>query len=312
VVFRIVREATIALELAERQELDIVTRIRAEQWAKMDETRIRSKYNRLLSYDPNYSWIGYNEARPIFQDRRVRRAMTYLVDRPGIISALQYGLARATTCHFYAESDACDSKLEPLPYDPVAAVNELESAGYRDSDGDGVREHDGQRLSFGLMIPAGSDDAARMGTLLKESFARAGVELRLQRVEWSAFVRRLRERDFDACSLAWANSSPRSDPAQIWHSSSVNGGSNYVGFSNPLADKLIDEARVTLNDDKRNRLYRDLGRILHDEQPYTWLYIRPRLALVHRRLHGVKDSLAGFQYEDIWVDGPRSVFDGRQ
>ena len=307
VVFRIVKEGTIALEFAERQELDIVQRVLAEQWAKMDEARFRAKYNRLLFYDSNYWWIGYNQARTVFQDKRVRRAMTYLVDRPGIISALHYGLARPTTCHFYAESQACDPAVRPLPYDPVAAVKELEAAGYRDTDGDGVRERDGKPLRFALMISASSEDAARMGTLLKESLARAGVAMQLQRVEWSAFMRRLRERDFDACSLIWASGSPRSDPTQIWHSSSINGGSNFIGFSHPLADKLIDEARGTLDDEKRNRLYRDFGRILQEEQPYTWLLMRPQLMLVHRRVHGIRESLQGFQYEDIWVTGPRGA-----
>jgi len=303
--FRIVKEATISLELAERQELDIVTRIRAEQWVKMDEARIRPKYNRMLSYEPNYSWIGYNEAKPLFSDKRVRRAMTKLVDRPGIIRALQYGLAKPTTCHFFADSDACDPALLPLPYDPVAAVAELESAGFRDTDGDGVRDRDGLPLRFSLMIPAGSEDVARMGTLLKESLSRAGVDMRLQRVEWSAFVRRLRDRDFDACTLSWTNGSPRSDPTQIWHSSSINGGSNYIGFHNAEADRLIDEARGELEDGRRNQLYRDFGRILQDEQPYTFLYVRPRLALVHRRVRGVRPTLSGFRYEDIWVEGKR-------
>jgi peptide/nickel transport system substrate-binding protein len=309
VIFRIVKEGTITLELAERQELDIVQRVLAEQWANMDESRFRSKYNRSLFYDPNYWWIGYNQNRSIFQDRRVRRAMTKLVDRPGIISALHHGLARPTTCHFYSESDACDPTLLPMPYDPVTAVKELEAAGYTDSDGDGVRERNGKPLKFALMISASSEDAARMGTLLKESLARAGIEMQLQRVEWSAFVRRLRERDFDACSLIWALS-PRGDPTQIWHSSSINGGSNYVGFNNPLADKIIDEARVTLNDEKRNRLYREFGRILYEEQPYTWLLSRPQLTLLHRRLHGVRNSLLGLQYKDMWVVGPRSVPNG--
>ncbi len=146
-----------------------------------------------------------------------------------------------------------------------------------------------------------------MGTLLKESFSRAGIELYLNRVEWSAFVRRLRDRDFDACTLSWSNSSPRSDPTQIWHSSSIDGGSNYIGFRNSEADRIMDVARGELDDNKRNRLYRQLGQILQDEQPYTWLYTRPRLALIHRRVHGVRPSIAGFIYEDLWLEGERRV-----
>jgi peptide/nickel transport system substrate-binding protein len=305
VTFRIVKDAAIAMEFANRQDLDAVTRLRAEQWVNMDRGRLQPHYNRSLFYEANYSWIGYNENRRFFRDRSVRRAMTMLIDRPGIIKALQHGLARPTTCHFYLESPACDPKLEPLAYDPVAAIALLEAAGWRLAPGESVRSREGGRFAFSLMIPASSEESARTATLIKESLLRAGIDMRLQRVEWSAFVRRLRDHDFDACTLAWASGSPRSDPTQVWHSSSIAGGSNYVGFDSPQADAIIDAARSEFDDERRNRLYREFGRILHEEQPYTWLYVHPTMTLIHRRVHGVRTSLSGWRYEDWWVDQDR-------
>jgi len=305
-VFRIVKDATVALELAERNDLDVVSRIRSEQWVTMDERRFRPHYHRSLFYDANYAWIGYNLDRPVFSDRRVRTAMTMLTNRPGIIRALLHGLAKPTTCHFYWASPACDPSIRPLPYDPIRAVDELEKAGWTDHDGDGIRDKGGTALRYVFMLPAGSEDAARMATLIKEDLGRAGIDMQLQRVEWSAFLSRLRDRDFDACTLSWASGSPREDPTQVWHSMSINGGSNFVGFRNARADAIMDEARGELDDDRRNRLYRELGRILHWEQPYTWLYVRPRLSLVHRRLFGVRETLPGWQYEDWWIDDKRA------
>jgi peptide/nickel transport system substrate-binding protein len=299
-VFRIVKDPAVALQLAERLELDGLS-VTAEQWRKMDSPQLRSDFNRQLEYGNNYSWIGWNSARPFFASAEVRTALTLLVDRPGIIDGLLYGLARPTTCHFYWASDSCDPKLQPLPYDPAQAARLLEQAGWRDHDGDGVLDRDGVAFRFGLMIPASSPEAARMATKLKEDFGRAGVELRLQRVEWSIFTKRLRAREFDACTLAWADSGPRGDPTQIWHSSSSTGGSNYIGFANAQADELIDRARSTLQEAPRDDLYRQLGVLLHREQPYTWLYVRPRLSLINRRIHGVVESLAGWQYEDWWL-----------
>jgi len=178
----------------------------------------------------------------------------------------------------------------------------LSEAGWRDHDGDGILDKGSVPFRFGLMIPASSPEAAKMATKLKEDFGRAGIDLRLQRVEWSIFVRRLRTHDFDACTLAWADSGPRGDPTQIWHSSSREGGSNYVGFDNREADLLMDEARGTLDDERRDALYRRLGALLHREQPYTWLYVRPRLTLLRRSVHGAYTSLAGWQPEEWWVD----------
>ena len=300
IVFRIVKDSAVSLQLAERQEVDVVG-VTAEQWRKMD-ARIRKAYHRAKYYDNNYAWIGWNLKRPMFADARVRRALTMLIDRPGIINAMSYGLPRETTCHFYWASDSCDPSVKPLPYDPPAAAKMLEEAGWKDQDGDGIRELGDVEFRFRFMIPASSEGAARMATKLKEDFGRAGIDLQLQRVEWSAFVKQLRDKDFDACTLAWGDSSPRGDPTQIWHSDSINGGSNYISFRNARADAIMDEARVTLDESKRNVLYRELHRLLYAEQPYTWLYVRPRLSLIHRRIHGVRESLPGWQFEDWWVE----------
>lgn len=309
-VFRIVHDAPVAIELAERGEVDVVTRVRASQWVKLTHSPLSRRFHRSRFYDANYAWIGWNESRPQFRDAKVRKALTMLIDRPGIINALEFGLAKPTTCHFYWASNACDHGLLPLPYDPVQAIALLEEAGWADHDGDGVRDRDSQRFRFHFMVPTGSEEAARMGTKMKEDFARAGVELVLQRVEWSAFVRRLTTHDFDACTLLWAGN-PRDDPTQIWATSSIDGGSNYISFSNPKADRLMQEARVELDDERRDSLYRELGRILYDEQPYTWMYVRPRLALISKRLRGVRNTLLGWVFEDWWVAEQRQPAQGR-
>lgn len=300
VAFRIVKESAIVMELAARSELDVVTRLRPEQWVKMDRQLLGPKFHRSSHYGANYAWIGYNEARAMFQDARVRRAMTMLVNRKGILDGLLHGLAKETTCHFYFASAACDPSLKPLPYDPEQASRWLDAAGWHMS-ADGFRIKDGQRFAFSLMIPVGNDDSARMATLTKEVMARAGIEMRLQRVEWSAFVKRLREHEFDACTLAWSGS-PRSDPTQIWHSTSIQGGSNYVGFNSPRADKLIEAARTEFDDERRNALYRELGGLLYEEQPYTWLFVKPDLSLLHRRIRGARVTIQDFRYEDFWVE----------
>jgi peptide/nickel transport system substrate-binding protein len=302
VVFRFVMESDIALQLARRGEVDVVNRVSSEQWMDMrDDAMLKAHMARSKFYDANYAWIGWNQKRVIFQDKRVRRALTLLIDRPGIIHGLLHGLAIPTTCHFYFRSLECDPALAPLPYDPVAAVKLLEEAGYYDADRNGVREKDGRELRFNFMIPAASEGAERMAAKMKEDFWRAGIDMGVQRVEWSAFVRRLQEKNFDACTLLWGGG-PRGEPSQIWHSSSMDKGSNYIGFSNPRADALMDRAKTLFDDDARSALYREFGRILYDEQPYTFLYVRPNLTLVSRRVRGVRETLSFWQYQDWWID----------
>jgi peptide/nickel transport system substrate-binding protein len=301
VVYRVQEDSTVTLQLAERGEVDVVQQVTSAQWTNMNSPALRAQWNRSRSYGNMYGWIGWNTKRPYFSDKNVRRALTMLVDRPGIIDKLMFGLPKATTCHFYWRSAACDPELKPLPYDPEAAAKLLDAAGWTDHDGDGLRDKDGKPFRFVFMLPSASAEAALWSAKLKEDFARVGIQMDLQAVEWAAFSKRLRDHEFDACHLLWGGDA-RDDPSQIWHSSSIKGGSNYISYHNPVADKLIEEARTTLDDDARNALFRKFSGILYEDQPYTWMYIRPQLELVSKRVKGLRVSLYWWQFEDAWLD----------
>jgi peptide/nickel transport system substrate-binding protein len=301
VVYRIQGDPTVMLQLAERNEIDLVQQLTSEQWVNMTSPVLRTQWNRVRFYPNFYAWIGWNAKRPYFADKNVRRALTMLVDRPGIIDKLLFGLPRPTTCHFYWKSAECDPELKPLPYDPEAAGKLLDAAGWSDHDGDGVRDKAGRPFHFVFMLPSAAVEAARWAAKIKEDLSRVGIEMELQKVEWAAFSKRLRDHEFDACTLLWG-SEARGDPTQIWHSSAIQGGSNYVSYKNAAVDKLIEDGRTTLDDDARNALFRKLGAILHDEQPYTWMYIRPQLDLISKRVKGLKPSLYWWQFEDAWLD----------
>jgi peptide/nickel transport system substrate-binding protein len=302
VTFRIVTDATVKLQLAERGEVDLAPKIMSDQWRRMDSPVLRSEWNRSRFVPNQYAWIGWNEQRPMFADKRARRALTMLVDRPGIIDKLMYGLPHPAECIFYWESAQCDPAIKPLPYDPPAAMKLLDEVGWKDSDNDGVRDKGGKPFQFVLMIPSTSEETARWAAKVKEDLARAGVAMDIQRVEWSAFTKRLTEHSFDACTLIWASSDPYDEPTQIWHSSSVKGGSNYISFKNAEVDALLERARVEFDPNARDVLYRKLGAILHEEQPYTILYTRSELDLLHKRIKGAQPNLGSWDYETLWID----------
>jgi peptide/nickel transport system substrate-binding protein len=302
VTFRIVDDPTVSLELTERGEVDLFHRMLDDQWVNMKSEKLKRDFNRSRFFQASYAWIGWNaDAKPFFADKRVRRALTMLIDRPGLVEKLMHGLPKVTTCHFYWAGADCDPDVEPLPFDPEAAARLLTEAGWKDSDADGVRDKGGVAFQFRFMLPAASQNAARIATLVKEELSRAGIDMQIQKVEWSAFSKRLREHSFDACTLLWGGG-PRDDPTQIWHSKSTKGGSNYVGYRNPEADKLMEDARVILDGEARSAMYRKLHRILYDDQPYTWLYVNADLSLVHKRIKGARETLFWWQFEDLWID----------
>jgi peptide/nickel transport system substrate-binding protein len=300
-VFRIVSDPAVALQLAERNELDLNYKVTSEQWMHMDSPALRQNWNRSRFFANQYAWIGWNNRRPFFSDPNVRRAMTLLVDRPGLIDKLMYGLPRPTSCSFYWASADCDAQEKPLPYDPAQAGRLLDAAGWIDRDHDGMRDKDGRRFRFVLLVPSAALETQRLMAKLKEDLGRAGVEMDLQSVEWAAMLKRLRDHDFDACTLLW-NAEARVDPSDVWHSKSIEDGSNFINFSDPEADRLIEQARVTLDPAARSELFRKFGAILTAAQPYTFLYVRAELNLLHKRVKGARPSLYWWQFEDMWLD----------
>ena len=108
--------------------------------------------------------------------------------------------------------------------------------------------------------------------MLQENLKEIGITMSIRKLEWAVFIQRIEEHNFDACTLGWALGW-ETDPYQIWHSSqAVEKGSNFVGFKNEEADKLIEEARKEFDPEKRRQMYYRLQEIIHDEQPYTFLF----------------------------------------
>lgn len=232
----------------------------------------------------------------------MRLAMTYLVDREMICKhLLKNPDAKVPTGTFYIYGRQGDPNIQPWPYDPQMARKLLDEAGWVDHDGDGIRDKDGVPFKFRYMIGSGVTLHEQIAKLVKDEAAKVGIEVTLDPYEWSIFSQRLLDRQFDAVNLAWGGA-VEEDPYQIWHSSQIgNRGSNYVGFRNAEADSLIEEARKTLDEGKRNELYHRFHRILHEEQPYTFVYTRPEQRFLDRRFENVKVHKLGLDTLEWYV-----------
>jgi len=300
-VFRLVSEPNVAQQLMMRGEIDLDVALTAEQFIKVaEERKLYENYHRVKYFDANYSFINWNTQRPVLRDPRVRNALTMLLDRELIIRTLLHGLPNPAHCVFYAESKACDPSVQQLGYNPQAAIDLLEQAGWTDTDGDGILDKDGLPLRFTLNVPgAGSD---QMLLVYKQALFRAGIEMDIQKLEWSIFTNKLRSHEMDAGILAWIMDTD-SDPYQLWHSSQTKGGSNYTAFNNPEVDRLVDEIRTKFTVEERQEVARKINEIIVRENPQTLLFNNPRRVMIHRRLRGVYVSpIQSFQFRDIWVD----------
>jgi len=295
VVYRLVPEVNVALQMLKKGEIDVMS-VRPIQWVRQtNSNKFLGRFYKLEYYLPNYSYIGWNAKRPLFSDRRVRRALTMLIDRRAILDKLLFGIGEIVSGTSYIHGPNYNASVKPWPHDPQRARALLNEAGWVDRDGDGVLERGGRKFSFTFTISSGSKFAERLGTIMKEDFARAGIEVKIVRYEWAVFVKKLNERDFDAVTLAWSLSW-EDDPYQLWHSSQVTGGSNFCGFVNPEADRIITRLRKEFDEQERIKLFHRFHEILHEEQPYTFLFCNPAQVVVSRRFENVRVHTRGLNY----------------
>ncbi len=239
-----------------------------------------------------YHYIGWNADKPLFEDRRVRKAMTLAFNREAIIENALHGLATIQTGPYYWDHPANNPDIEPLPFDLERAAELLDEAGWVDQTGDGIRnkEIDGEMHTFRFTLISYNHrpEVQRWVSVYADDLRRIGVELRNDPVDWALMQRRMEEKNFDAFTGGWGLGW-QIDLYQIWHSSQadVPRGSNRVGFRNEEADVIIEALRTEFDEDKRIELLREFHEIVHHEQPYTFAYAPKEVSAWQPRLQNV-------------------------
>jgi peptide/nickel transport system substrate-binding protein len=224
-----------------------------------------------------YRYIGWNADRPFFEDKRVRRAMTLAFNREQILKDVFVGLGVLITGPFSPDAPYVDPTVQPIPYDLEAAKKLLTEAGWTDSDGDGLRDkafHAGEPrkpFSFTFVVPTGIKESLVLANILRDDLLKIGVKMNIETAEWSLFLKRMDEKNFDAYAAAWTTGWDE-DLFQIWHSSQADipKGSNRIGFRNKEADRIIEALRAAFAPEERKQLFQAFHRLVADEQPYSF------------------------------------------
>ncbi len=243
-----------------------------------------------------YRYIGWNMDDYRFKDKRVRRAMTHSMNRAYVVNKVLSGLGTLTTGNFYRHSRAYDNSIKPYEFDLAKAAALLTEAGWEDHDGDGIRDKkiqgQTQPLEFPMLVYGHRPEVRSWSTLFKENLYKIGVRCTLVPVEWSVMLKRMEDREFVAYTGGWGLDFD-SDPFQIWHSSQADEpkSSNRVGFRSAESDQIIERLRETFDVDERVKLQHRFHRIIHDEQPYTFMYSEKIVVAYHPRLKNVSFQL---------------------
>ncbi|MDW7644702.1 MAG: peptide-binding protein [Desulfuromonadales bacterium] len=260
----------------------------------------RRRFNKYRYPSSGYTYLGYNLRKALFQDKRVRQAISYAIDENELIDGVLLGLGQVATGPYKPGSWAYNPEVKTYTYDPERSRSLLAEAGWQDHDGDGILDKEGKPFSFTIVTNQGNDQRIKSGEIIQRRLREVGIEVRLRVIEWASFLKEfINPGNFDATILGWTIP-PDPDSYNVWHSSKTRPGElNFIQFRHPEVDELLEKGRRTLSQEERKKLYDRFQEILAEEQPYTFLYVPDALPVVAERFRGIEPAPAGIMHNFI-------------
>lgn len=302
-VWRVLPENATQITEIRIGEVDVVLQPRPEQ---VRDLAGRGDLRLVEAPSRQYLFVAWNGARPPLDDPRVRRALALAMDREAILNGLRKGFGRLAVGPILPFHWAYDDALDPLPHDPDSARVLLDAAGIRDRDGDGVLETGaGEPFAVEIKVPASSDYNRDVAEAVRADLAELGVDASTRAVEASTLFADVTspERNFDAALLAWTGD-VRLDLHDTFHSEALDGPYQFASYANPRVDSLMDRASAELERDRATPLWRELQRILREEQPWTPIYYQNDAYLARQQLRGLRMDIRGalVNLPGWWID----------
>jgi peptide/nickel transport system substrate-binding protein len=292
VIFKVYKNADSLVQALKTGEVDLITdppttlirALQSEQNIKVEIGKARRLTDIIFNVtDPKNCPKdgGKCTGHPALRDVRVRQALAHATDKQALIDTVLLGLGSpGLTLVTIGHGDWFDTQIQDYAFDVEKAKQILEDAGYKDTDGDGIREMPGdpkKPLKFRYSFPSDQEaaDGQRFYELLRDMWKQAGVELNLQSMEADALTAACCPAfDTDVFQWGWFATADPASLLNITTTGEIPSGTSESGYSNPEYDKLYDEQGVTVDPAKRKELINKMQEILMRDVPYIIPYYR--------------------------------------
>jgi peptide/nickel transport system substrate-binding protein len=296
IVIRTLKDPTTRLTEMKLGHLDFVRPIGFDQLAELrsqaPNVRIARQEKRFFEY------LAWNPAAmPAFRDPEIRRALSMSVNVPYLIGALkmqQYAVPAAGPYPpIFGIYDS--TTMRPVAFDPEGARRILEAKGWRDTDGDGIRDKDGRPFRFTLLTNSGNQRRADVSQILQQELKQVGVDMQIQTMDYGTVFDRLLKHQFEAAMGSWGvQLSP--DIAGMW---APGQPFNIVSYDNPEATRLMRLAAEQPTEERANAYWKQAAERIVRDQPYTWLYFYDQIFALSPRMHDMRIDVYG-PYQNAW------------
>jgi len=306
-----------ALEALKKGDFDAYPIYTSSIWVKQtDFDAIKKGYvlkNRVFNEEPKgFQGFALNLRRDKFQDVRVRKALSLLLDRELMNEKFmfnQYFLLNTYYPSLWAGNKNSEAPL--YPFAPDSARKLFEEAGYTVNTQGKLTGKDGKPFELTFLNHA---EDVRHTTKFQEDLKAVGIDSKIETVSLSTFRQRIDEFNFDLCWLSWG-AGRLSDPEASWHSRTANDKStnNVPGLQDSIVDSLIEAQKTEQNLNARNEILKKLDTRLTEIVPYILLWQSGNNKILYWNRFGYPESLYGkFNREEAipvywWLDTKKAA-----
>jgi peptide/nickel transport system substrate-binding protein len=283
-----VNTALLALKAGQIEEMIL----RPEQWtSQANGDDFYAQNTKVTAPEWTEFHIVWNMKSPFFSDVRVRQAMSWAYDYHELLHTICHDLYQPCQGTFHPASWMFP-KPGPEPYhqDLDKAEDLLDDAGWTDSDGDGIRDHqiDGRRVPFEFTLyTQQTETGIQVATLMKESLGKIGVVCNVKPTEFTVLQQLDQDHKFDASFGGWGSGTDPSTTLNIFGTDQMR---NYGNYSNKRVDELFEQGLHEFDRQKRAAIYGEIHNLLWQDQPYTWLFHRNGFYAFSKKLRGYNFS----------------------
>ena len=245
----------LAMQNGEVDFLSGIKNISAESFEQMEQTegfQAQADEKSLQTY-----YVGYNLSDPIFGDQTVREAISSAVDKDAIVESIYGGLYDKADTFFSRSLPYCDVEQTVYNFDLDHANQILDEAGYTDTDGDGIREKDGVKLSASFMYQTGSASDDNLVVYICDQASKIGIELTpqsAQMMDWYAMVQS-GEYGLTIFKTQGGYYDPASVVTNINPATSMDPILMQIGVSQPEIAALVDELDSSADEARIQEIY---------------------------------------------------------
>jgi peptide/nickel transport system substrate-binding protein len=297
IIFRLNKDENSQMLQFRSQETDVSLNMSVNTFRQLNQSPgFSDNYNSIMMPTYNYTYVGMNRNpdgknhQPFYNDVNVRKALALLIPVDNIIKLVYKDYSnqcRRMITNVSPLKKEFNDKLKPVQYDFQQAVEKLHQSGWSDSDNDGVLDKNikGKKINFitSLNYLNTSPDWKEIAMLITEELNKAGIRVEPVPMDFKLFAEKAKAHDYDLMLGSWGGTALPEDYTQLWHTSSIEHGSNYAGFGNAQSDMLIDSIKAELDENKRAGQVHRLQEMIYDDQPYVFLYCNLRRCVIHKR-----------------------------